>query len=79
MKTTYDACATIEGFDGVEHTDEEMIEAYQSLIDSGTVWSLQGFYGRTAASLIEQGLCHHAIENHKDYWGNNIKAGIRQG
>lgn len=56
--TSYDACAAIEGFDGQEHTEDEIIEAFQFLIDCGDVWTLQGFYGRTAASLIEQGLCH---------------------
>lgn len=55
---SYDACAVIEGFDGHEHTDEEIIEAFQFLIDCGDAWTLQGFYGRTAASLIDQGLCH---------------------
>ena len=33
---------------------------WQSLIDSGVVWKLQGFYGRTAQSLIEAGHCHAA-------------------
>jgi len=56
--TSYDACAAIEGFDGQEHTEDEIIEAFQFLIDCGDAWTLQGFYGRTAASLIEQGLCH---------------------
>lgn len=37
--------------------DEQIIEGFQHLIDSGTVWHLQGSYGRTAASLIENGLC----------------------
>jgi len=56
--TSYDACAAIEGFDGEEHTEEEIIEAFQYLIDCGDAWKLQGFYGRTAAALIERGLCH---------------------
>lgn len=56
--TSYNACAAIEGFDGQEHTEDEIIEAFQYLIDCGDAWKLQGFYGRTAASLIEQGLCH---------------------
>jgi len=56
--TSYDACAAIEGFDGQEHTEDEIIEAFQYLIDCGDAWKLQGFYGRTAASLIEQGICH---------------------
>lgn len=53
---TFEACATIEEFDGAT-TDEQKIEAFQSLIDSGVVWGLQGFYGRTANRLIEEGLC----------------------
>lgn len=56
--TSYDACAAIEGFDGQEHTEDEIIEAFQFLIDCGDAWTLQGFYGRTAARLIEQGVCH---------------------
>lgn len=55
--TTYDCCEIIEGFDGEERTEEEVIEAFQALIDSGQVWKLQGFYGRTAARLIDAGLC----------------------
>ncbi len=41
-----------------DSTEEEYIAAFQRLIDSGLVWQLQGFYGRTAAQLIEAGLCH---------------------
>lgn len=54
----YDACAVIEDFDGEEHTDDDRIEAFQHLINTGTVWNLQGFYGRTALRLLNNGLCH---------------------
>ena len=40
--------------------DEEMVSFFQELIDSGVVWSLQGHYGRTAVSLIEEGYCIEA-------------------
>lgn len=58
IKSSYDACACIEGFDGQEHTEEDIIEAFQFLIDSGDAWKLQGFYGRNAMRLIELGICH---------------------
>lgn len=38
-------------------SEEEVIDGFQQLIDSGIVWSLQGSYGRTAATLIDAGLC----------------------
>ena len=44
--------------EGVESaTEEEQIEAWQHLIDTGLAWSLQGCFGRTASQLIEQGIC----------------------
>jgi hypothetical protein len=36
---------------------EQFIEAWQYLIDNGMVWKLQGFFGRTAKTLISEGLC----------------------
>jgi len=35
---------------------EEMVEFFQELIDTGLAFTLQGHYGRTAARLIEAGL-----------------------
>ena len=55
----FDATMIAEGVDEVE-TQEEMIEAWQVLIDTGTCWSLQGWFGRTATQLIEEGHCKAA-------------------
>ena len=59
--TTYDAVMTIECDDTA--TTQEILDAFQHLIDTGVVWSLQGSYGRTAHRLIQEGLCQGVAEN----------------
>ena len=53
--SNYDAIGLAEGF--VEGTDDQRIQAWQQLIDTGLAWQLQGFFGRTAVNLIESGIC----------------------
>lgn len=53
--TTLDAVMMIEGDDAA--SSEQLVEAWQLLIDTGAVWTLQGRYGRMAQHLIEQGIC----------------------
>lgn len=55
----FTACGLAEGFIEPE-SEDQVINAYQYLIDCGIVWQLQGTYGRTAKSLIDQGICHHS-------------------
>lgn len=38
-------------------TQEQYIAAWQHLIDTGIVWSLQGWFGRTATELIAAEIC----------------------
>ncbi len=35
---------------------EDQIDAWQELVNTGLVWQLQGWYGRTAEQLITQGI-----------------------
>ena len=53
---TLDAILLIESEENVSFEDYQ--DAWQSLIDSAAVWSLQGFYQREAVRLIESGVCH---------------------
>jgi hypothetical protein len=47
----------IIAFENDEMTTDELVSFFQGMIDSGVVWQLQGFYGRTARDLIAAGLC----------------------
>jgi len=54
---------TLDAIEIIEQADEDTdtaiwVAAFQALIDSGIVWSLQGFYGREARFLIDMGICH---------------------
>jgi hypothetical protein len=52
-----DQVSKIMAYEDGELDEEQTIELFQELINSGLAWSLQGHYGRTAQALIEQGLC----------------------
>ena len=41
---------------GVDEYDANVL-AWQYLIDTGIVWQLQGWYGRCAKGLIQEGIC----------------------
>lgn len=51
---SYTAVGLAEGF--IEGSQEQIIEAWQYLVDSGLAWSLQGSFGRTASNLIARGV-----------------------
>ena len=53
----YTATGLAEGFIDAE-SEEQVIEAWQHLVNTGLAWKLQGWFGRTATALIEQGVIH---------------------
>ena len=53
--TPYKAVSIAEGLTEVE-TEEEVLEAWQYLVDTDMVWTLQGSFGRMAQHLIREGL-----------------------
>ena len=55
MMNNYKATGIAEGFIEAE-SEEQVIKAWQYLSDTGLAWQLQGWFGRTIANLIEQGI-----------------------
>jgi len=51
----YTAAGLAEGFVEAE-SEEQIIEAWQYLHDTGLAYRLQGWFGREAQSLIENGI-----------------------
>lgn len=53
--TPYKAIGIAEGFEEA-NSEEEVIAAWQYIVDNDLWQGLQGFFGRTAHQLIEQGV-----------------------
>jgi len=43
-------------FEADDMDEAETIDFFQDLVNTGMAWKLQGYYGRMAAHLIDQGL-----------------------
>lgn len=50
----------LAGLDPQDVTENIVISAWQHLINTGLAWRLQGYFGRTAAALINAGRCEAA-------------------
>lgn len=54
--STYDVVGQIIAYESCELDDEATIELFQHLLDTGMIWSLQGFYQRALQGLLDAGL-----------------------
>jgi hypothetical protein len=54
--TTFDTVGFIMSYENGELDEDQVAEGVQALIDNGTIYHLQGHYGRLADSLQSQGL-----------------------
>ncbi|MGW7434699.1 DUF7417 domain-containing protein [Streptomyces sp. NPDC054849] len=57
-----DIAIDLISFELGELDDDETLDLFATLIRSGMVWTLQGYYGRTAERLIAAGLITEAGE-----------------
>lgn len=51
-----DLVSAIMDYEDGTLTEDETIQLFAALVESGMAWSLQGHYGRTASALIEAGI-----------------------
>ena len=55
--TPYLATAIAEGFcEGEGASKDDQLKAWAYLIRTGQCWSLQGWFGRTATAIIQEGM-----------------------
>ena len=57
QKKPFDTVNGIIAYECGELSEEDTVEFFQELINSGLCWQLQGHYGRTAMHLIKTGWC----------------------
>lgn len=68
-KQTYTQDDILNAINAIEDDDTAndkalFLKSWQTLIDTGVVWQLQGAYGRTASHLIEAGICRPPVTLH---------------
>jgi hypothetical protein len=51
--TDYQAVGLAEGW--IEGTEDQILDAWQHLHDTGLAYKLQGWFGRTAQDLLKSG------------------------
>lgn len=62
----------LEDAEGNGLTPNQTIALWQYGVDTGQVWHLQGWYGRNAQALLDEGIIKHSKQRTHDYYGNPI-------
>jgi len=61
--------------DNINELQEQYgLAEWQRMINDGSCWTLEGWYGRRAMALLEMGACYLPEEPHHDYYGNQVPA-----
>ena len=60
----------LEGEYGLSENQGKALWQYG--VDTGQVWQLQGWYGRTASDMLNSGYLNYPEKRTKDYYGNKI-------
>jgi hypothetical protein len=60
-------------------TEDEQIDCYQELVNTGAAWTMEGHTGRTAKAMIDAGLIMLGETGHRDYWGNYVPSRFEVG
>lgn len=60
---TWTPYAAIRAIEEECDSQDDLIEAWQYLIDTGLAWQLQGSYGRQAEAMIRNGYCWAPFQN----------------
>jgi hypothetical protein len=55
-----------------EQDEDQTVAFFQRIINDGTVWHLQGAYGRKAMELIRNRLCMLGKQGFHDAYGNYV-------
>ena len=61
----YTIIGIAEGFVKAE-SEEQIIEAWQHLVDTGMCWTLQGWFGKVAQGMIDDGILTIKKEKNKN-------------
>ena len=58
----YDYTSAMIAWENGKLSDEDTVIMFQFLVDTGEAWNLQGFYGRTAEEMMDEGLVASEVD-----------------